>query len=147
MSQGFQDFKGPNQFQPQVPEQKSSSGKTVIIILVVLFVVGGLICLGCCGGLYAMFSVGMNEVAGDIEAQISGDPTLREHIGEIESLSVNLIESASYDDDETFVYDVRGSKGSGKLVVNSITTFENGEDIQWAELQLDDGRTFTLDVY
>ena len=49
------------------------------------------------------------------------DPVLIEHIGQIEKIDVDLTESGAINDDDTFVYHVKGSKGSGVLTVGHVT--------------------------
>ena len=46
--------------------------------------------------------------------------------------------------DDTFVYDVKGSKGSGQITAKQITNDEGDEEIRSAVLRLPDGRTVEL---
>ena len=133
-----------HQSPPMGPPDRPSNSKTPWII-------GGLVgfgimCLVCCGGITMLAKVGLDMVSEDIKRQVREEPTIQENIGEIESMSMNLIASGSHDDDETFVYDLKGSLGSGELTVRSITNDSGGESIESASLKTSDGRTFELDL-
>lgn len=116
----------------------------MVLTILLLMLVGGTVV--CCGGIFLTGRWGLNIVAEDIARQLRDDPVIREEIGEIEEIRMNLTASATHADDETFVYDVQGSKGSGELTVQSVTRPGGGEDIISASLRTDDGRQIDLDV-
>ena len=130
---------------PQQPHQ-ATAGKPVWVVLAIILVmlVGGTAI--CCGGMFFVGSWGLDIVAQDIARQLRDDPVIQEEIGEIEEISMNLTASATHADDETFVYDVRGSKGSGELTVQSVTLPQGGEEILSASLRTEDGRQIDIDV-
>lgn len=130
---------------PRFDDRPQSSSKLPWI----LGILGGVVVLGllvCCGGFYALMNVGMNVVAEDIRMQLRDHPTIQEHVGEIQSIDVAFGASMAHDDDETFVYEVKGSKGNGELTVKSITHFDETEEIVSATLRTDDGETFELEL-
>ncbi|QEG41953.1 Coa1/Tim21 domain-containing protein [Roseimaritima ulvae] len=115
----------------------------------ILGAIGGVVLLGvlvCCGGGYALVNLGMNVVAEDIRMQLRDHPTVREHIGEIESIDTAFGASLAHEDDDTFVYNVSGDKGDGELTVKSVTGGDGMEDIVSATLRTDDGETYELDL-
>jgi len=88
----------------------------------------------------------MSVVSADIENQLRDHPQIQEHIGAIQSLEVDWAKSMAEQDDNIFTYDIRGSKGSGELVVNSETDDEGGEVIRSATLRLSTGETIELQL-
>lgn len=146
-----QNYNAPGQFQSsghfnpqQFPPPKKSSGPWLI-----LGIIGGVgfLCVAvCCGGGFLFVNWGMGQVSADIENQIRDDPQIVQYIGDIESLSVDYVKSAEYDDMDTFVYNIRGTKGSGELTVTSTVNASGGEDIQSAFLTLDNGEIVYLDA-
>ena len=86
----------------------------------------------------------MNVVSADIERQLRDNPQMQENIGEISSLKADFVKSSAEDDMDTFVYDVKGSKGEGELTVKSVTNSDGNEDIVSAQLRMSDGRTIEL---
>lgn len=142
MSQGFQDFGTQNPYPTPptfgVPPQKKSN--TIWIVLALLLFGGVAIC-GCCGGIvYFGFGVLSTEIANELR----DNPTLREHVGEIQSFDVNFVASAAEEDEDAYVYEVVGDKGSGTVTVKSITDDEGNEEIIWARLRTPDGTTVEL---
>ena len=52
--------------------------------------------------------------------------------------------SFAHEDDETFIYQVQGTKGEGRVTVKQITGDDGNEVILSAELWLPSGETFDL---
>lgn len=125
--------KQPDYGHPSYPPPKQSSSAVVwIVILVVVLVIGlpilalAVMFLGCCGmlglGAYAAFQI----PAEAIKQQYADHPAIVEHIGEIHSVSINMTatgeEQQNHGEDlgapgsTWMVFDIRGSKGSGKIV-------------------------------
>ena len=106
--------------------------------------VGGLISLLCCGGFGLLAYFGFGIVATDIRNQVRDHPIVVEHIGEVESFEMNFTESAATNDDSTFVYEMKGTKGSGVLTAKHVTNDEGSEEILWARLRLRNGQQHDL---
>lgn len=124
------------------PQRPHSSSKSIWIILAVI---GGVMLLGCCGGCLGLVYFGKGVIEEEVANELRGNPVLIREVGTIESLKVNFVASAAQDDEEIFVYDVQGSKSSGKIKVLSVTDDLFDEEIViWAELELPDGKKFTL---
>jgi hypothetical protein len=109
-------------------------------LLWVLLGVGGLLIVLVCGGVIGLVYFGANVIEAEIRNQVRDNPVLVKHVGQVESFEVNLTESAAINDDDTFVYHVKGSKGSGVLTVKHITDDNGDEVVQSAELRLPDGK-------
>lgn len=120
--------------------QTSSSGVWALILIIAAVVLGGGTLL-CCGGLVYF---GLNMMSAEVETELRDNARLREHIGEIQELTMDFTRSLASDDDDVFVYNVRGTKGSGKLTVHHITGNDGNEIVLAASLRLSDGRTIDL---
>jgi hypothetical protein len=128
---GFQ----PQSFQPYAP--KPSGSNTWLWVLLGL---GGVAGVCCCGGGIGVVMFGMNIVTAEVADKLRDNPKFREHIGELQEMNVDYIASAAKDDDETFVYNVKGDKGSGVLTVKQVTDDDFNETIEEASLRLPDGK-------
>jgi hypothetical protein len=137
----------PNQQQPYQtygsppPPQRGSGMKIVWIVLGVLGVLG----LLCCGGFTWFGSWIMGVGAEAIAKQVEHTPAMQDHIGKLESASMNLVATGEYaqkhrNEKNVAVIDVTGSKGSGQLLVKT----GPGNSIEWAKLRLDSGEEFDL---
>ena len=133
-------FQNPNAVgYEQAPPKK---GKGCLIGCLLIGLVGLLVC---CGGGYFLFSAGMSISGEALTAQIQDDPSIREHIGEIESASFSFsgtmeeAQSAQAEGGQPgAVFEIEGSKGSGRLIIS-----DNGGD-GTATLKLPDGSTYPV---
>jgi hypothetical protein len=118
---------------PYAP-RRGSGGSTLLWL-----VLGGgglTLILLCCGGGMAVLLFTRSVMVAEVKDQLRDNPKLREHIGELEEVELDFAGSIAEDDDNTFRYNVRGSKASGEL-----TVIEANEDetIVEAKLRLKDG--------
>lgn len=130
-----QPYSTPQTFQPYAPKPSGSN-----LWVWVLLGVGGIAGVCCCGGGIAVAMLGMNIVTAEIGDLLRDNPKFREHIGELQEINVDYIASAAKDDDETFVYNVKGDKGSGVVTVKHVTGDDGNEEIVEASLRLKDGQ-------
>jgi len=139
----------PNQQQPYQtfgsppPPQRGSGMKIVLIVLGVLGVLGLLCCGGC--GLFSYFSMGKGAEV--IAKQLQSTPPMQQHIGQVQSASMNLsaavTEAQKHPNEKSLmVLDVKGTKGDGQLIV--ATEGAGNPTIKWAKLRLDSGEEFDL---
>ena len=92
--------------------------------------------LACCGGGYGIFYFSMNFIADAVKSDVQDDPSIQQHIGDIESLSINMEETSEVQIDEgkrTYAFDIEGTKGSGQLIAKVV---EQGGD----EIGVESGR-------
>lgn len=114
------------------------SGNRLLIWVIGIF--GGLLfigVLGCCGGAYFL----LNFLASEYQRQLADNPVINEHLGEIESMGMNLTktaEAAENSDGNTFAYDIQGSLASGTILIKQDPS-SDGTGIESAELILSDG--------
>lgn len=125
------------------PVRKSSSGSSCLPWLVGFGVFSVICGVLCCGGL-AYF--GFNLMATELEVAIRDNPTIHEHLGDVESVSLNFMKSIADDDDDTWVYNVKGSKAQGELTVVQTTDDDGDEVFHSAQLRLADGRTIEVPI-
>jgi hypothetical protein len=130
----------PSGVPPYDPQPNKSSGWWLWVLLGV----GGLLFLCCGGGVIGVGVFGMNIVAADVKEQVRDNPKLREHIGEIQTFTFDWVASAAKDDGETFVYNVKGDKGSGTLTVKQVQDDDWNEVVEEASLRLPDGTTVQI---
>lgn len=103
----------------QAPPQKSKKGCLIAVVVVFL-----LMFLVCCGGGVAMVYFGTNALGEVVISQVENDPAIVEHIGDVESCSLDFsatakaAESAEQPGDQTpIAFEIKGSKGSGTLLL------------------------------
>lgn len=120
---GFQDptnasnpYAATGSAQPfsQPPPKRSN-----VILWVVLGVVGTAVAASCCcgGGMY--FSVGV--LSNEVKNQLAQDPVIQQHLGDVKSVSVNIMAAAEDKQKNNrggnvLAFDVQGSKASGVVV-------------------------------
>lgn len=106
---------------------------------------GCLVVLLCCGGLILAGFSGLGMMAEEVKVQIQNTPEVKQFIGEVQSFETNFSESWAIEDQDVFVYDIRGTLGTGKVTARHTTDGFSGEEIvHEAELELDDGRAFDI---
>jgi hypothetical protein len=125
---------------PASPPRRSSTGCWIWAILLG----GGFLLLVCCGGGALLVRFGLQIVTTEVEDQLSDNPVLREHIGDVQSFEMDWSRSFADEDDDTFVYQVRGTKGEGRVTVKHITDDDGDEVILSAQLRLPSGETIDL---
>ena len=87
---------------------------------------------------------GMNITTAEVSNELRDNPKFREHIGELQTLTIDWTKSSAEDDSDTFVYDAKGTKGSGVVTVKHVTDNDGNEEIVRASLRLSDGRTVQI---
>lgn len=127
--------------EPMQPPQKQGMSTTMIVVIVVGSV-GGislLCCAGACGS--AMF-FGMGQIGNVAKSEFSGHPDVQQQIGEIESASVNFAQTgdvgSQVQEDNVFVLDVEGSKGSGQFILKYDGEMQS---VIWGKMITDQGET------
>jgi hypothetical protein len=95
-------------------------------------------------GGWAMVRLGLDVFASDVESELRDNPVIIEHIGRIEELEVDLTASLSTDENDDFVFTVRGTKGSGLVHATCITRDDGTEAVTAGTIQLESGETLGL---
>ncbi len=130
-------------YEDEAPVRKPSSGSSCLP-WVFGFGVFSVICgVLCCGGL-AYF--GFNLMATELEVAIRDNAQVREHIGDLQSVSLNFMKSIADDDDDTWVYNLKGSKAQAEMIVNQTTGDSGDEVFHSAKLRLADGTMIDIQI-
>ncbi|TWU48432.1 cytochrome c oxidase assembly factor Coa1 family protein [Rubripirellula reticaptiva] len=106
--------------------------------------------LVCCGGSILMTQFGLSVLAGEFQKQLEGNPVIAEHIGDIDSFSMNwsdTIQAAQSADSgaEELAFAISGSKGSGKVMIQQDKSGD-GTGMQSAVLVMDDGERYPIEL-
>ena len=122
-------------------QQVKKSGSKVW--LWVLGIIGGLTVIGalvCCGGGYFGYQAVTNMIAEAYKSQLQGNPVIVEHVGEIESMKLNLTttQEQAQSSGGMMAFDIVGSKSSATLLVRQAPGGD-GTAIADAELLMPDG--------
>lgn len=103
----------------QAPPPKSKKGCLIAVVVVFL-----LMFLVCCGGLVAIFYFGSGALGEAVIGEVENDPAIVEHIGDVESCSLDIgetakaAEAAEQAGDQTpLAFEIKGSKGEGVLLL------------------------------
>jgi hypothetical protein len=110
----------------------------------------GLIGCGCLilvGGCFAVLGGatwwGLGQLEEMAVESLQEEPAIQEHIGDIESCELEIMEMAEGGGDE-LVFSVVGSKGSGTVHVDERDFDEGSGELRGGTLVLDDGREIPL---
>jgi hypothetical protein len=109
-------------------------------VAVAVVALGGLLVAGF---LVLVFGVGGNLIATQVGADLEDNPVLAEHVGDGRTYDIEWIQSGMHPDNDTFVFRVKGSKGSGLLTAKCITVDADHEDVTEGTIQVG-GRTHDL---
>ena len=96
------------------------------------------------GGAFFVGKVGLDLMADQVRTEIQDNPVIVEQIGEIEEITTDLAASANEAGANVFVFDVVGSKASGRLTVNTVTVSADREEVNWGRLRLESGEELDL---
>lgn len=103
-----------------------------------------LMMLLCCGGVGGVAYFGISLLNKEIEVLLAKNPVVREHLGQLESVEVDWKRTMIEDDDDTFVFQLKGDKGKAVAVVESVTNSDGDEEIRGGRLELSDGTEVPL---
>lgn len=118
-----------------------SGGCLLALILGVLGFTGMVVCGGALG--YLM-KVGFDQLAAEVRAEFANHPVLVERLGEIQSVETDFLGSIANEDDEEFVYRLRGTQGSGMLIVVQTTLSDGTEAYHRVTLRLPSGEEIEI---
>ena len=74
---------------------------------------------------------------------IEDNPVILEHLGTIEEIDLDFSASMAESNDDMLVFEVKGTLGEGRLVVQTLST-DTSEEVQWGMLQLQSGEKIPL---
>ncbi len=125
------------------PPVRRTNSSSCLVWIIGFGVVGVLCCVLCCGGV-AYF--GFNLMSTEVEVAIRDNPQIREHLGDLQSVELNFMKSVADDDDDTWVYNIKGSKGRGELTVKQSTGANGDEVFHNAQLRLSNGQVVDVQI-
>jgi hypothetical protein len=94
-------------------------------------------------GMVWLGGLGLGIVEKEIAADLAGNPVIQRELGDIEEVDVDFSATMSTGGEDTVVLDVRGTKGSGVLTVESVTTEDDKEHVVAGKLEMN-GKTHDL---
>ena len=109
-----------------------------------------------CGGCFVLLAIalaigtgflvrlGFGLFADAVADDLRDHPVITTHLGELEELEIDWMESMMEPGEDDFVFQARGSEGSGTLRVTSLTLDDDTEDVVAGTLELESGETFDL---
>jgi hypothetical protein len=123
------------------PRPGGSPVVKVLVVLGILGVLGAGTCAACGFFLYSQFSDMFGQ---QVVAALEGNEVFDEHIGEVHEISIDLMATGEEDASDVFVFRVEGSRGSGRLVVQTLTVDDETEEVLSGRIELSDGSVFDL---
>lgn len=131
------------QSDPGFEQPAKSSGRWWIVILggAGLFFV-----LACCGGGLGLGMLGIRFEEANMETQLRDNVQVRQHLGEISEFKTNYTKSFANDDEDIWVYDVKGSKGSAEMTITTSTDADFESTIEGVVMRLPTGETIEVNL-
>lgn len=93
----------------------------------------------------ALVMTGWNLFADQARTAVQKQPEVLQHIGTIREFDFNITETGEAEGDDEFVFDLVGSKGSGRLRAHFVTVDADHEAIGRGSLVMSDGTTIAFD--
>lgn len=129
--------------------KKAGAIKAILVVLAGICAVIGLLVFGLIAGCVGLFNYGMNMAEEEMKLDLRHDVVLVKHIGEIEEIDMEFMESAkqsSNTDEEVFLLKVVGSKAGGLIKFKTSKSEKNGKIITESirTLELDTGEIIKL---
>lgn len=134
-------FPGPPPYRRTPPPRRSGR-----LPYFVFGAFAGVIALGgmlLVGGLGALFVFGGSVIEEQVAADLKENAVLAEHVGDNRTFDIEWYQSGMHPDNDTFIFQVSGSKGSGVMTAKCITIDADREDVTEGTLSVG-GRTFNL---
>jgi hypothetical protein len=104
----------------------------------------------CCGGFsYWGFSKATGVIGDQLKKEVADNADVKENLGEIQSISMNLMETAEEkknrnDTSNWMVFDATGSEGDGKFIAEMPPGGQGGSPFGKIELRTEDGKTIQI---
>ncbi len=138
----FDDDDDGDEYLPRRRKRKQSGNSWLIVGVIAGVVAGGfLVCGGAC---LLGFNFFLDETTRSVRAGLADNPVIREHIGEVQSFKMEKWASVMHDSDETYIFRIEGSLGSGTISADCWPDEEGNDQAYSGELVLDNGGTFEL---
>ena len=111
------------------------------ILLIFGSILGGftLCALLCCGGINFFFG----RVSDSIRLKLETDPQFADHVGQIQEIKHDFFAGVGLDD-QVEVYDVKGTKWSGRMTLKQENQFGIDGKILWVRFTLPSGEVIEI---
>jgi hypothetical protein len=113
----------------------------VALVVAGVVVLAGVLVMGL---VTAVVVYGLGLVSDQVQVDLRGNPVMQAHVGEVIHFDVNITRSMMEPDAETFVFDVKGVKGSGRVIAKCVTVDADREKVTAGRLRLDSGTEYDL---
>jgi hypothetical protein len=100
--------------------------------------------LGLAGAIGAFAWWGWHLFVSQATAAMAVQPVVAERIGHIRQVDVDWSATTDEPDEDTFVFHLRGDRGSGTVVARFVTEDADHERIDGGKLRMDDGSELAL---
>jgi len=104
----------------------------------------------CCGGLtYFGVAKGLGAAGELLKKEVADNADVKENLGEINSISMNLMQTAEEkqkrnDNSNWIVFDASGTEGDGKFIAEMPPGGQGGSPFGKIELRTEDGKTIQI---
>ena len=132
----------PGPWDAPPPQPPSGSPFLRVVVIIGLLLVIGVGACGACAFLGWRYAAGM--IGDQVAESLRDNPVVAEHIGEIQSVKLDLMASGAEPEPEVFVFEVVGSRGRGRLIVQTATIDLETEEVLSGRLELEDGSVHDL---
>ena len=75
---------------------------------------------------------------------LNDNPVIQEHIGEIDKLTLDFEATGNAKGEDSFVFRIEGSRGSGVVTADFVSVDDDTEEIRAGTLKLESGETHDL---
>lgn len=133
----------PSQYELDNQSGSKSGGRTLLWVIGILAAIGFTGIAVCCGTGYFAWTIARQELAKQVRQQIAGSPEIAEHVGDVESVAINLTATQRSNEPGKMVFDVQGSRGSAQLAVD-MSSLDRPDQAEAYLLILPDGQRIPL---
>lgn len=121
---------------PNFPALKTKKSRGCLIPIAVASALGIV-------GLVGLAVAGMALLVADVETAVQDNPVLLRHMGAFE-LELDWSRSMAAEEQDVFVFRVKGTKGEGRLIARTLTLDDGGEAVLSGALRLASGETIDI---
>lgn len=134
-------YPGPQPYRRTPPPRRGSRLPYFVVgAFAGVFALGGVLLVG---GLAALFVFGGSVIEEQVAADLEDNAVLAEHVGGGRTFDIQWVQSGMHPDNDTFIFRVTGSKGTGVITAKCITVSADKEDVTEGTLNVG-GRTYDL---
>lgn len=107
----------------------------VVIVVLVLAAIGAAV--------YFIGKAGVDIIAEQVKVDIRDNPVILEHLGNLQTLELDLKATAAASGEDVYVFQATGTKGKGEIRA-TVVTVSDTERVKEGTLRLESGATHDL---